>query len=71
MEPPMDARIEGKEIAVPASIANLGPGFDTLAVAVQLYTRVRIRRVHSDGLRRLRFDFLNQKLDGENQAQQV
>jgi homoserine kinase len=66
MELPMDARIEGKEIAVPASIANLGPGFDTLAVAVQLYTRVRIRRVHSDGLRRLRFDFLDQKLDGEN-----
>jgi hypothetical protein len=25
------------EIKVPASIANLGPGFDTLAVAVQLY----------------------------------
>jgi homoserine kinase len=61
----MDARIEGTEIAVPASIANLGPGFDTLAVAVQCYTRVRIRSVRSDGLRDLRFDFLDAKLDGE------
>jgi homoserine kinase len=66
MDMPMGARIEGKEIAVPASIANLGPGFDTLAVAVQLYTRVRIRHVREDGLRDLQFDFLDAKLDGEN-----
>lgn len=30
------------DLVVPASTANLGPGFDTLAVALQLYTRVRI-----------------------------
>lgn len=66
MDMPMGARIEGKEIAVPASIANLGPGFDTLAVAVRLYTRVRIRHVREDGLRDLQFDFLDAKLDGEN-----
>jgi homoserine kinase len=30
------------DIVVPASTANLGPGFDTLSVALQLYTRVRI-----------------------------
>lgn len=30
------------EIVVPASTANLGPGFDTLSVALRLYTRVRI-----------------------------
>lgn len=29
-------------LAVPGSISNLGPAFDTLAVAVQLYVRVRI-----------------------------
>ncbi|MFB3815629.1 MAG: homoserine kinase [Terriglobales bacterium] len=63
----MDAgTIEGLEIAVPASIANLGPGFDTLAVAVRLYTRVRIRRVRADGLRDLHFDFLDQRLEGAN-----
>jgi homoserine kinase len=59
-------RIEGLEIAVPASIANLGPGFDTLAVAVQLYTRVRIRRVHPDRTRELKFDFIDARLEGEN-----
>ena len=32
------------EIKVPASIANLGPGFDTLAVAVQLYLRLRVEK---------------------------
>ena len=31
------------EIVVPASVANLGPGFDVLAVAVQLYLRLKVR----------------------------
>lgn len=38
---------------VPASVANLGAGFDTLAVAVQLYLRVRIVDVRDDGQARL------------------
>ncbi len=38
---------------VPGSAANLGGGFDTLAVAVQLYLRVRILDVRSDGEGRL------------------
>jgi homoserine kinase len=38
---------------VPASVANLGGGFDTLAVAVQLYLRVRIIDVRPDGGGRL------------------
>jgi homoserine kinase len=62
----MHAQIEGTEIKVPASVANLGPGFDVLAVAVRLYTRVRIRRVNVDRSRELRFDFLDQRLEGEN-----
>ena len=37
------------EVRVPASVANLGSGFDTLAVAVQLYLRVRIDEVREDG----------------------
>ena len=37
-------------ITVPASVANLGPGFDTLAVAVQVYLRVRIIEQKQDGL---------------------
>jgi homoserine kinase len=41
------------EIIVPGSVANLGGGFDTLAVAVQLYVRVRIVDVRADGGARL------------------
>lgn len=62
----MGSQIEGLEIAVPASIANLGPGFDVLAVAVQLYTRVRIKRVRQDGAGELLFNFVDCQLDGEN-----
>lgn len=36
------AALEGRQFVVPASIANLGSGFDALAVAVQLYLRVRV-----------------------------
>jgi homoserine kinase len=57
---------EAKEIVirVPGSIANLGPGFDTLAVAVQLYLTLRVRR--ATGEKGLCFEFVNQTLDGEN-----
>lgn len=51
-------------ISVPASIANLGPGLDTLALAVSLYLRVRVRR--SEGTNRLHFRFVNLELQGEN-----
>ncbi len=51
-------------IRVPGSIANLGPGFDTLAVAVQLYLTLRVRLTPGEG--QLRFEFVNQRLDGEN-----
>lgn len=37
--------LDGHEFVVPASIANLGPGFDALAVAVRLYVRVRVASV--------------------------
>jgi homoserine kinase len=52
------------EIAVPGSIANLGPGFDTLAVAVQLYLRLHVRV--EPGTNELHFNFTRCKLDGEN-----
>jgi homoserine kinase len=57
---------EGKrfEITVPGSIANLGPGFDTLAVAVQLYLRLSV--TVGDNAGELHFDFLDQPLTGEN-----
>lgn len=42
------AALAGREFVVPASIANLGPGFDALAVAVQLYVRVRVASIDPD-----------------------
>jgi homoserine kinase len=36
-------------IRVPGSIGNLGPGFDTLGLAVSLYLRVTVRRKIDDG----------------------
>lgn len=52
------------EIRVPGSIANLGPGFDTLAVAVQLYLTLRVRRLPGKG--KLEFHFAGQEPKGEN-----
>jgi homoserine kinase len=42
-----------REVIVPGSTANLGGGFDTLGVAVQLYLRARIVDVRHDGGARL------------------
>jgi homoserine kinase len=52
------------EIKVPGSIANLGPGFDTLAVAVQLYLRLSVHVI--PGVNELAFRFPHAALDGEN-----
>jgi len=60
----MRALPAGIEIRVPASIANLGPGFDTLAVAVELYLNLSVTIV--DGCDELHFEFPGCKIDGEN-----
>jgi homoserine kinase len=52
------------EIRVPGSIANLGPGFDTLAVAVQLYLHLNVHVLK--GTNTLRFEFKDCVVDGEN-----
>jgi homoserine kinase len=57
------------EIKVPASIANLGPGFDTLAVAVQLYLRLRVRRIPGRG--RLEFLFVNHEPCPDNRIERA
>jgi homoserine kinase len=60
----MDLPASGLEIRVPASIANLGPGFDTLAVAVQLYLRLSVKV--GSGTNELHFEFPDCEIDGEN-----
>jgi len=59
-------RLAGCTIAVPASSANLGPGFDTLAVALRLYLRVRVCDVRDDGSNTLACDFCGTSLAGDN-----
>ena len=63
-----DARraLEGREFAVPASIANLGPGFDALAVAVQLYLRVRVTGIDPVSRNAVRSRFGKVALEGED-----
>jgi homoserine kinase len=39
----MDMEVVARRARVPASSANLGPGFDTLGLALSLYTQVTIR----------------------------
>lgn len=51
-------------IRVPGSIANLGPGFDTLAVAVKLYLHLDVTIL--PGRNQLQFHFFECPIDGEN-----
>ncbi len=60
---------ESLEIRVPASIANLGPGFDTLAVAVQLYLRLNVKII--PGFGELHFRFIDQRLCGDNHIERA
>ena len=59
------------DIIVPASVANLGGGFDTLAVAVQLYLRARIVDVRADGGSRLVVVNSRPPVSGENAVERA
>lgn len=56
---------------VPASIGNLGPGFDTLGLAVSLYLRVRVTRRADDGRGRLVTHFLDGLPAGQNRIERA
>jgi homoserine kinase len=58
---------EPVEIHVPGSIANLGPGFDTLAVAVNLYLSLLVER--RPGVDGASFQFIDCAPMGENLIQ--
>lgn len=55
-----------REIVVPASVSNLGPGFDALAVAVQLYLRVRITDVRPEAPGDVEMVFVDEPPLGDN-----
>jgi homoserine kinase len=60
------ARLGDCSIAVPASSANLGPGFDTLAVALRLYLRLHVCEVLDGPVNGLQFDLCGTRLGGDN-----
>jgi homoserine kinase len=58
--------LDGRQFVVPASIANLGSGFDALAVAVQLYLRVRVTGIDHGPRNAVRSGFGAVALEGED-----
>jgi homoserine kinase len=56
---------------VPGSVANLGGGFDTLGVAVQLYLRARIVSVRDDGAARLTVASSTPPVRGQNAVERA
>ena len=58
--------LEGRRIVVPGSTSNLGPGFDTLGLALEVYLEVRIARADDDGRSECRFTFETGAPDGDN-----
>nr|MCU0256521.1 homoserine kinase [Vicinamibacterales bacterium] len=54
------------EIAVPGSTANLGPGYDALALALQVYLRLRVERVEGAAPGSVEWSFEDLTLAGEN-----
>ncbi len=61
----------GEEVVVPGSTANLGGGFDTLGLAVQLYLRVRILEVRDNGGSRLEVVKSTPALRGRNAVERA
>lgn len=64
-------QLQDAEIIVPGSIANLGPGLDTLAVAIQLYLRVRVSSVSAHERGSLESHFEPQSAPVENRIEKA
>ncbi len=59
----------GTEIVVPGSISNLGPSFDAMSVAVQLYLRARICAVDANAPDTIEWHFVGAGPTGENRIE--
>ena len=57
------------DIVVPGSISNLGPGFDALSVAVQVYLRARILEVRPSEPDTIAWEFDGAGPAGENRIE--
>jgi homoserine kinase len=60
-----------RDLRIPASIGNVGPGFDTLGLAVALYLRIRVRQVADDGRGRLVCRFISGAPSGQNRIERA
>lgn len=56
-------------LAIPGSTSNLGPGFDALSVAVDLYLRVQVLDIRADRRGEVRLDFAGPRPAGENRIE--
>ena len=63
--------LNSTSVRVPASVANLGGGFDTLGVAVQLYLRLQIVDVRDDGGAKLTVVSSNPPVRGRNSVERA
>jgi homoserine kinase len=67
---PVDAasidRVRGLRLRVPGSTSNLGPGFDALGLALQVYLDVEVVRTGGGPPGDLRFDFAGAPPPGQN-----
>lgn len=59
-------RVRGLQLKVPGSTSNLGPGFDALGLALQVYLEIDVVDVADDGAGRLDFRFEGSAPAGEN-----
>ena len=55
-----------REVVVPGSTSNLGPGFDAIGLALQLYLRLRIVAIDEKRRRNISWSFIDRPLTGEN-----
>jgi homoserine kinase len=58
-----------RTIAVPGSTSNLGPGFDALSVALEIFLRARVLDVRADLLNAPQLDFVGPAPSGENRVE--
>jgi homoserine kinase len=65
----MTTPVANGSIVVPGSISNLGPGFDALSVAVQLYLRVKILAILPDLPDTIETEFVGGAPGGENRIE--
>ncbi len=59
----------GEELRVPGSVSNLGPGFDTLSVAVQVYLHLRIAELRPDAPDTIETVFEGRPPGGDNRVE--